>query len=71
MLRMAAARERFNAGELFLAQIDLRLVPEFDPSVRERFAQVDPCRLRRGVAELELLHDRDDCCRIERLFEHR
>jgi hypothetical protein len=30
---MARARERFNADQLLPAQVDLRLVPEFDPAV--------------------------------------
>ena len=68
---MPAARERFDAGELLLAQVDLGLVPELDPAVLERLVEPDPRRLRRGMAELELLHDRDDRGGLERLLEHR
>ena len=39
LLRMAAARERLDAGELLLAQVDLRLIPELDPAVLERLAR--------------------------------
>ena len=40
VLRMADAREGFGAGKLLPAQIDLRLVPELDPVVLERFGQL-------------------------------
>ena len=67
----AGSAQSLDSGKLLSAQIDLRLVPEFDPTIVERVAQSDPCRLRRAVAELELLHDRRDRGRVERLLEHR
>ena len=68
---MPAARERLDADKLLPAQVDLRLVPELDPAVREHLAQFDAGRPRRGVAELQRLHDRDDRVGVERLLEHR
>ena len=71
VLRMARAGIGFGAGELFLAQVDLRLIPELDPFVVERLVEVDARGDRRRHAELELVHDLDDGVGLERLLEHR
>ena len=71
MLRMAGAGIGFRAGELFLAQIDLRLIPELDPFVVERLVEVEAGGDRRRHAELELLEDLDDRVGLEWLLEHR
>ena len=42
VLRMARARIGLGAGELFFAQVDLGLIPEFDPVVGERFVELEP-----------------------------
>ena len=71
-LRVAAAGERLDAGELLLAQVDLGLIPELDPAVARaprRGRRAPPCGA--GMAELELLHDLDDGGGLERLLEHR
>ena len=52
VLRMAHARERFRAGELLLSQVDLRLIPEFDPAVLEGFVEAETRGDRRGMAKL-------------------
>ena len=49
-LRMPRAREGLYADELFLAQIDLWLVPEFDPVVAQRLIKIDAPGLCRWIA---------------------
>ena len=41
VLRMARAGIGFGAGELFFAQVDLRLIPELDPFIGERLLELD------------------------------
>ncbi len=71
VLWMAGAGESFGAGEPLLAQVDFRLIPEFDPVVGERFLQIEARRDRRRQAELELVQDLDDGVGLERLLQHR
>ena len=40
-LRMADARERFGAGEAFALEIDLRLIPDFEPTIAQRLRDRD------------------------------
>jgi hypothetical protein len=43
---MADARQRFRARETFSLEVDLGLVPDFEPAPGQRLADFDP-RLRR------------------------
>jgi len=67
---MARAGIGFRAGELFFAQIDLRLIPELDPFVVERLLEFDVGGGRRH-SELELQDDLDDRFGFVGLLEHR
>src|SRR5262245_49759342 len=68
---MADACERFGAGKLFAAQVDLGLKPELDPVVAERLGELDPRCDRGWMPELELLHDPYDGGGVERLLQDR
>src|SRR6266852_5909081 len=70
-LRMAGARERLGSCKLLFPEIDLRLIPELDPSVAERLIEADAGGDRSRMAELELLHDPRDGGGLERLLEDR
>ena len=71
MQRVTHAGENFGAGELLAAHVDLGLVPELDPVVRERFGQADARLGLRGEAELLLGDELLDRGGLERLLEHR
>ena len=51
-VRVPGTGERFDADELLLAQIDLRLIPELDPAVAQRLIESDAAGSRRRMAEL-------------------
>ena len=70
VLRMARAGIGFRAGELFFAQIDLRLIPELDPFVVERLLEFDAGGGRRH-SELVLQDNLDDRFGFVGLLEHR
>ncbi len=53
------------------AQIDLRLVPEFDPVLRQGLIEIDAAGDRRRMAELEVLEQFHDDVGLERLAQHR
>ena len=61
--RMADAGEGFGARELLLSKRDLRLIPEFDPVVAQRLAEIDGdalCGCDRRIADLLRQQDRVD-----------
>ncbi len=60
MMRMARASERFGADQLLFAQVDLRLIPEFDPAFRQRFVEIDAAGDRGRLPEIELLQQFQD-----------
>ena len=55
----------------FFAQVNLRLIPEFDPLLGERFVDVDAGGRGRRDAEFEALDDFDDRHGLERFLECR
>jgi hypothetical protein len=71
MLGMADACEGFDAGELFLAQIDFGLVPEFNPMSGQRFAEIDAARKLSALTEFLILKYFHDDTRLEWLVQHR
>jgi hypothetical protein len=66
MRRMAGAGEGFGADQLLSAQIDLRLIPEFDPSVGQGLGEIDASGNGRRMAELDVLQQIDDRGGVER-----
>ena len=67
-------RQRANASTPASCFLRRSILGWYQNSIQpfaERFVEPDARRLRRGVAELELLHDRDDGGGLERLLEHR
>ncbi|MFZ3226772.1 MAG: hypothetical protein WA230_14845 [Xanthobacteraceae bacterium] len=71
MLRMTRASKGFGRHELLFAEVDHRLIPEFDPTVIERLVETDPARGGRRVPQFELLQQVQDGLRLDRFFEHR
>ncbi|MGA9895946.1 MAG: hypothetical protein WBQ55_27175 [Xanthobacteraceae bacterium] len=49
VLGMAGPRKSLDTDELLLAQVDFRLIPEFDPVFGESFAEINTAR-ERGTA---------------------
>ena len=70
-VRVAGTGERFDADELLLAQINLRLIPELDPAVAQRLIESDAASSRRRMAESQVLQYFQDGAGLERLFQHR
>ena len=72
VLRMARAGEGFGADQLFLAQVDLRLVPEFDPAVAQA-PRRDRCApaMVGGWPSLRVCRYLHDVAGLERLFQDR
>jgi hypothetical protein len=71
MLGMLHPGEQLDAGQLLAAQIDLRLVPEVDPVLAQRDAEIDPLRMRdRGIELVLLDHPADDAA-LDRLGHRR
>ena len=49
---MMNARERFGAGEAFALEIDLRLIPDFQPMLAQRLLDIDlRARAAHGIDE--------------------
>ena len=68
---MAGAGEGLRADKLFFAQIDLRLVPEFDPVLRQGLVEIDAAGDRWRVTEFEVLQQFQDDVGLERLSQYR
>lgn len=66
---MAGAGEGLGADQLLLAQIDLRLIPEFDPALRQGVAKIDAAGDGRRMAEIVLLQEFEDDIGLERLTQ--
>ncbi len=71
MLRMARAGKRFGADQLFFSEVDLRLIPVFDPAVAQSLVEIDPRSKRLRMPELKVLQDFQEHTGIERLLERR
>ena len=69
--RMAGAGEGLGADKLFFSQIDLRLVPEFDPVLRQGLVKIDAPGDRGRMAELEVLQQFKDRVGLKRLSQYR
>ena len=68
---MAGAGECLGADKLFSSQIDLRLVPEFDPVLRQGLVKIDAPGDRGRMAELEVLQQFKDRVGLKRLSQYR
>ena len=64
------AGKGFDADELLFAQVDFRLIPELDPAVAQRVAQIDAAGDRRRLAEPKVLQDFQDHAGLEWLLEN-
>ena len=71
ILGMVHAGEGLDTDELFFAQIDLRLIPEFDPFFGERVAEVDTAGEGGVLTELVILKHFYNETRLKGLVEHR
>ena len=57
--------------ELLAAQVDFRLIPEFDPVVLQRVFEIDAGGDGGRRTDLQVADDFDHCAGVERLLEHR
>ena len=71
VLRMPRAGKGLDADELLFAQVDLRLIPELDPAVAQRVAEIDAAGDCRRVAEPQFLQNLQNHAGLERLLENR
>ena len=71
MLRMARAGKRLGADQLFFSEVDLRLIPVFDPAIAQSLIEIDPRSQRLRMPELEVVQDFQEHAGIEWLLQRR
>ena len=68
VLRVPRAGEAFHADEFLAVDVDFRLIPEFDPVIRDGVVEHDARGDRRRHAELQILDDLVDRRAVERFL---